>query len=124
MKPFCDIIVSDVLPAMRALLAKELMHTYGLNQSETSKKLGITQPAISQYMRELRGNRVKILESNKKINRMIKKLAESIAKGKIKTAEANEKFCDICVVVRKEKLICKTHIASYPSMKSCTICLK
>jgi len=49
MKPFCEIIVAKILPAMRAIITKELMQTYGFNQTEVAQKLGITQPAISQY---------------------------------------------------------------------------
>jgi hypothetical protein len=121
MKPFCDIIVTDVLPAIRALVAKELMQTYGLNQSETSKRLGVTQPAISQYRRELRGGRVRMLRVNKEVVRMIKELAASVSVGDAKNVAVQEKFCDICAVVRREKLICKQHFAD---SKSCNVCLK
>ena len=85
MKPFCEIIVAKILPAMRAIITKELMQTYGLNQTEAAKKLGITQPAISQYNRELRGYNVKLLQSNKKVIGEIKELAAAIASGKTKS---------------------------------------
>jgi hypothetical protein len=38
MKPFCEIIVANILPAIRAVVAKELIEEYGLNQTEVSKK--------------------------------------------------------------------------------------
>lgn len=124
MKPFCEIIVTDILPAVRALIAKELTDKYGLNQTEVSRKLGITQPAISQYKRELRGYRVKLLESNKNAMRSIKSLAKKIATGEIKPSEIHKKFCDICVTIRKEKIVCRMHEKIYPSITSCKICLR
>ena len=124
MKPFCEIIVVDILPAVRAIIAKELTDTYGLSQTEVSKKLGITQPAISQYKRELRGYKVKLLLSNKKTMKHIKSLSKQIANGEVKPFETHKKFCEICVVIRKEKIICHSHEKIYPSMVSCKLCFR
>jgi len=124
MKPFCEIIVTDILPAVRALIAKELTDKYGFNQTEVSKKLGITQPAISQYKRELRGYRVKLLLSNKNAIKSIKSLAKKIATDEIKPSETHQKFCDICMTIRKEKIICRMHEKIYPPMTSCKLCLR
>ena len=122
MKPFCEVVVADVLPALRALIAKELMHL-GLNQVQISKKLGVTQPAISQYMRELRGQRVKMLTSNGKVFDLIKVLSHDIATGDIDSSAIHMRFCQICRAVRDERLLCKLHQENYP-MEACDICFK
>ena len=124
MKPFCEIIVSDVLPAMRAVLANELLKTYGLSQTQISKKMGITQPAISQYRRELRGQRAKVILSNEKIMNLVKKMAHDIALGKtgLDSKALHRKFCLICKKIREEGLICKLHEEAWPSMGPCKIC--
>lgn len=124
MKPFCEVIVADILPAMRALIAKELTQAYGFNQTEVSKKLGITQPAISQYKRELRGYRVKLLQSNKNIMRSIRILSQQIASGKVKSSDAHEKFCEICLMIRKEKIVCRMHEKIYPTVAYCNLCFR
>jgi predicted transcriptional regulator len=124
MKPFCEIIVSDVLPAMRAVLANELLKTYNLNQTEVSKKLGMTQPAISQYTRELRGQRTKIIRSNEKIMGLVKRLAREIALGNMSPKDLHKQFCMICKKIREEGLICKMHGNAWPSLGSCDICFK
>ena len=67
MKPFCEIIVQMILPGIRALVAKELMETHGLTQEQTADKLGVSQAAVSQYRRELRGSRIKLLQRDKKV---------------------------------------------------------
>jgi len=104
MKLFCETAASDILPALRALLTKELTQTYALTQVEISKKLGITQPAISQYKRELRGHRVKTLASNEKIMDEIKKLSADISLGKIHSDEIQKRLCFICRKIMEEKI--------------------
>jgi len=99
MKPFCEIIVADILPAVRAVVAKELIEEYGLNQTEVSKKLGITQPAVSQYKSGLRGKKVEIILSNKKLMKWIEKLTSDIASGDTKLYE---NICEICKETRKD----------------------
>lgn len=124
MKPFCEIIVAKILPAMRAIITKELMQRYGLNQTEVAQKLGITQPAISQYKRELRGYRVKLLLSNKEVMNSIKKLTANIALEDIKSRQIPEKFCEICEKIRREKIICQMHEGVYPSIAPCDFCFR
>ncbi|MCS7106334.1 MAG: helix-turn-helix domain-containing protein [Candidatus Aenigmarchaeota archaeon] len=125
MKPFCEVIVSSVLPSIRSLIAKELIKNYNLTQEEAAKLLGLTQAAISQYYRESRGTKVKLLEKSKEVVGMIKKLEEKIVKEGIDSVEMQKEFCKICKEVRKEKIICKLHKGIYPSItscKKCTIC--
>ena len=122
MKPFCEIIVSDVLPALRAVLANELSKTYNMSQTEISKKLGMTQPAISQYTRELRGQKTRIIRSNEKIMVLVKKLARELATGEMDSKELHRQFCLICKKIREEGLICKLHGEAWPSMGPCKIC--
>ena len=52
--------VKSVVPAIRALLAKELMETFGINQTEAANLLGITQTAVSKYIHNVRGSRIEI----------------------------------------------------------------
>jgi len=101
MKIFCETVFSDILPALRSIIAKELLETYGMTQEEVSKKLGITQPAISQYKSAKRGSKVRLLTSNEKLMGLAKKIAAEIASGNVKFYE---KVCEICKESRKEKI--------------------
>jgi|YelNatPaOPRAMG01_1025707.scaffolds.fasta_scaffold45540_2 predicted transcriptional regulator len=122
MKPFCEVIVASVLPSIRSLLAKELIVSYKLTQEEAAKLLGLTQPAISQYYRESRGTKVKILENSKKVMRMIRSLGNDIVTKKVDSRKIQQEFCKICKEVRKEKLICKLHKDIYPLIATCKEC--
>ena len=115
MKLYCEVVVKDVLPALRSLVTKELLQNYEMNQVEVSKKLGITQPAVSQYKKELRGNLVKKLGKNKDSMRLVKILSKKIAKGKMTSAQTNIKFLEL-----SRKIIQKELKSSIP----CRICFK
>ncbi|MCD6226572.1 MAG: transcriptional regulator [Candidatus Aenigmarchaeota archaeon] len=122
MKPYCEVVVSYILPAIRALITRELLTAYNLTQMEASELLGITQAAISQYNKESRGAKVSILEKDKKIMKMIKQLAKKIARGNMTALKINSEFCKICKEIRKRKLICQLHKDIYPSLESCSEC--
>lgn len=96
MKSFCELIAEEILPGARALMAKELIGAYGLTQSQVALKLGLSQPAISQYKKELRGHRVRILKSYPELLEFISNLARRVAEGSLTPAQLNSEFCEIC----------------------------
>lgn len=124
MKPFCEIIVQNVLPVVRALVAKDLTERHKLTQQSIAKKLGVSQAAISQYIRELRGFKAKNLQRDKTVTDEIEKLSSRIASGDLNVLSATDEMCNICRTIRKKKLICELHVESFPSLEKCTICLE
>ncbi len=59
MKVPCELIIWDILPAIRREFARILVEDFNLTQRETAKKLGVTESAVSQYMKFKRGKAVK-----------------------------------------------------------------
>jgi uncharacterized protein len=104
MKILCEVVVSDIMPTLRALVTGDLMRTYGFNQVEVSGMLGITQPAVSQYRRGLRGSNARKIESNKPIMALVRKLTSDIATKKISPMEIHTEMCKISELVVKGKL--------------------
>lgn len=102
MKLFCENFVKNFLPAIRSLLAKKLLNDYNLTQKQAADLLSLTQPAISQYIRESRGIKVRIIERKENIMKLINELADDIASKNLKEKELQSKFCNICKVLRKE----------------------
>ena len=47
--------IAALVPSVRAEIARELVYGYKLSQQEVSGLLGVSQPAVSQYVRRLRG---------------------------------------------------------------------
>jgi predicted transcriptional regulator len=123
MKLFCEIMVADILPAVRALMSRELS-SYGLNQSQISKKLGVTQPAVSQYKKELRGQSVKALEKNKVVMDEIKSFAKRIGSSDVENGQSYDMFCALCGKVRKEKVMMQINKDMSPEILECNLYLK
>jgi predicted transcriptional regulator len=99
MKLLCETVFTEILPVLRAIIAKELLEKYEMTQKEVAKILGVTQPAISQYKDGIRGNK-KLSISNERIVKLGKKIAAEISSNNI---NFYEKICDIvCNEARKE----------------------
>ena len=123
MKPYCEIASQYLLHKLRALVAKTLMEKYKLTQQDTALKLGLTQSAISQYTRQLRGSKVNFLEKDKNVMEEIENFSSRIASGELNSLSALNAFCNICKIIRKKKILCEIHTKHFPELKDCNICL-
>jgi len=124
MKPPCEVVVKEVLPAIRATMVLELTGRHHLSQTEVAQRLGITQPAVSQYLRMLRGARRKnpVLQ---KLEKQARELAGDIASGKLEHAQLIEGYCSICRTMSKQQLLCLLHFKTAPYLRAegCRACL-
>ncbi len=100
MKFFCEVVVKDILPMVRAEISRELILKYGLTQTEVSQKLGITQAAISQYISRSRSKKIIDQETSKYITEACNKIVrEDLNEYKIM-----ELIWNICLdLVKKDK---------------------
>lgn len=55
-----EVISEELLPAIRSIMASRLGADFGLTQQEIAEKLGITQPAVSQYLSGSRADQNKV----------------------------------------------------------------
>ena len=124
MKLPCEIAVKSVVPAIRALLAKELVEAHGMKQSEAAKLLGITQTAVSKYTHNVRGKTIPI-ENEKEIRVLITRTATSLANGEMDRTTILLKICTTCNLVRKKGLMCKLCRRSDPQLdvRKCKFCI-
>lgn len=101
LRPPCEIVSREVLPAIRSLVAKELIEHYGLTQTAIARELGITQAAISYYRDAKRGGKtLKQLDENPVVKDGVEQIAEGIAKGVLSHEEIALKFCQLCEYLR------------------------
>ncbi len=104
MKTPCEYAIKEIIPAIRALIAKNLCSKYGFTQVEAAKKLGITQAAISQYLSLKRGGkRIKKLRTLPEIKIFIEEVSRDIAKGDRLKKDLSNKLCLICKTIRKKE---------------------
>ncbi len=102
MKSPCETVVWDVLPSIRAAVAEELVKR-GLAQKEVSKLLGITPPAVSQYVSKKRGYNI---EFGEEIKESISKLADDLLEKKVDSPV--ERICEICKMMREDDAACSS----------------
>lgn len=96
MKLPCQAIVWDVLPAIRAAIAEELIRC-GVSQQEAARLLGMAPSAISQYLSGKRGYRI-VFENGVKAS--IGKLARDLCEGRVDDLAG--RICAICIQLREE----------------------
>ena len=111
-----EIEVWYILPAIRRELTRSLIKQ-GLTQKEIASKLGITESAISQYIKEKRANLINF-ESD------IKKSIQESAKRIIKNGNVMKEVTKINNLMKKNKFICKVHHNYDKSLpETCDICI-
>lgn len=121
MKPPCEVIVLEILPAARSYVANKLIDK-GLAQVRVAQLMGLTQPAVSQYRRKMRGYNADIFEKNKVLKEMMDELVDKIAHG-LSIEEQSLAFRDICRTVLKKGLACSLHRKHDHVLGDCNICL-
>ena len=98
-------------PALRAILAKDLAKKHNIREDEISKMLGVTQAAVSNYIRGIRGD-PKLIEkllSEKQVASMITEISDNLASDKAYTPSSLSKFIGLCNFIKSSLLICDIH---------------
>jgi predicted transcriptional regulator len=91
----CQKIVWDVLPAIRAAIAVELVKC-GVSQVEAARMLEIAPSAVSQYLSGKRGYRI---EFEDEVKKSITLLAQDLIDKK--KVNVIERICGICRQLRE-----------------------
>ena len=86
----CQKIVWDLVPAIRASLATELVKK-GQSQAASAKLLGIAPSAVSQYISGKRGYRIEFQGETKEL---IEKLAQDLIENNVNDYVV--RICQIC----------------------------
>ena len=107
MKLFAEIVATSLLPGVRAMLALELTGKYNLTQAKAAEKLGLTQAAISQYRREIRGYNVSILKKDEHVMADIRGLAERLKSSEVSNEQLLDDIYRICILAKERGLLGK-----------------
>ena len=119
----CELAVKSIIPAFRALVAKELIESYQLKQESVADLLGITQAAVSQYTRSVRGRALN-LDDIEEIGVIVKELAAALSMSSLTLKEINQRFCEACRIAREARIICDLHKRLDPkfNIEECSAC--
>lgn len=106
-----EIESKTLIPALRAILAKKLAEDHNIREDEISKMLGVTQAAVSNYIRGTRGDPSLIakLLAEKQVSTMIAELSDNLSSDMAYTPSSLSKFIGLCNYIKSSLLICEIH---------------
>ena len=106
-----EIEAKSLIPAVRAILARKLINEYHLREELVAKVLGVTQAAVSNYIRGTRGDSKLIskLVSIMQVVDRIDDIARDLSANKAYTPSTMAKFVELCNYMRYTFLICDIH---------------
>lgn len=123
MRPPCETIVSAVLPAIRSLIARNLIENHSMKQTEVAEILGTTQSAVSQYLKQKRGDQLtNVLGSLPDVQEAIEKLVAEITSKDTQEKESVKTICSICMSLRKDGTICTIYETHTKDQNECDLC--
>ncbi|MFH1668548.1 MAG: transcriptional regulator [Candidatus Woesearchaeota archaeon] len=111
-----------VIPMIRKELVIELKK-HNLKQNDIAARLGITSPAVSQYMKDKRAACCHDAFQQDMLKSEIRKAAQKIAATKTpEPAIAMKELNRICQVVKNNNILCEIHKQKDPSLRDCEAC--
>lgn len=116
------IVVKDILPSIRVLIARKLVDIHGMKNSQVAKLMGLTPAAITQYLNTSRGDNTKIIEGSYKIRELISDIAQDVVHENSPPDMLLLKMCMICQIVRSEGLMCELHMQAMPGLRTVQPC--
>ncbi len=119
----CEVAVKTTLPCIRAMLANELMNEHHLTQAIVAKLLGVSQPAVSLYRKQLRGNSLK-LQDDVAVRSLVKKYSSHLAKNELSHRQKMDALCQICKIILAKGYLCNIHESLDPTVdaETCNVC--
>lgn len=106
-----EIESKTLIPALRAIIAKKLADDHNIREEEISKMLGVTQAAVSNYIRGTRGDPsliAKLLE-HENVAKMVDGLCDGLATDMAYTPTSLSKFIGLCNYIKSSLFICEIH---------------
>jgi len=106
-----EIEAKSLIPAIRAILAKKLVNEYEMKEEIVARVLGVTQAAVSNYLRGTRGDiqLMNKLTSVLEVMRMTDDIARDLTSNKAYTPNTMAKFVELCNYMRYTFIICDVH---------------
>ena len=98
-----EIETKTSVPALRALVAKRLINEYNFSQKDTAKLIGVTQAAISNYLRGTRGN-LTSLGDDERIQIIVAEITTMMIE-KHELSDIISKFNEACSIIRSSRML-------------------
>jgi len=105
-KPPCEWRVRELIPVIRASMARILVERYGYSIYQASKVMGVTPAAISNYltMKRSKANIVQEILNDDRSSKLLNDFTKKVVTGELEIGEALCALCRMlanCEVVRR-----------------------
>jgi hypothetical protein len=92
---------------------------------QIAKLLGITQPAVSNYLSLLRGEAEKAFDTEE-VREVARKMATELVEGKLSMSKSIYTICRLCMKLRSAGVTCSLHKEAVPelSAEECKVCFE
>ncbi|MCX8201728.1 MAG: helix-turn-helix domain-containing protein [Candidatus Caldarchaeum sp.] len=117
-----EIESKEMIPFLRAMVAKKLVYEKGFTQEQVARVLGVTQAAVSNYLRGVRGVSID-WEKNDELTRWTDEVVEAVLRNEPKE-EVARKINDALKNIRLLRILCEFHKKLEPEIDvdSCHVC--
>jgi predicted transcriptional regulator len=117
-----EVEARTIIPALRSMVAKKLVNTYHLPQQKVAELLGITQAAVSNYIRDVRGVSVS-LEGLEEAQKFADEIVKAILQG-VDQVTLMKKFNEAVKVIKAKRIMCGLHQKLEPELdaEKCNLC--
>lgn len=106
-----------LIPALRKEIAKVLISDFGMSQKKVSQTLGLTESAISQYLKSKRGSELKFSEKD------IEKIKEATT-NIVENGHTNDELYKLSLKFRGNDVMCNFHKKGDSTIpKDCDLCM-
>jgi predicted transcriptional regulator len=102
----CEVAVKTVSPAIRALIAQNLLEKHKMNETQVASVLGITQSAVSKYTNKVRGTTIP-LDNIPEVQSLADQMVTSLLASPVEQTELMHLFCQTCTLIRQKGLMCQ-----------------
>ncbi|MEM1946189.1 MAG: helix-turn-helix domain-containing protein [Candidatus Caldarchaeum sp.] len=111
------------IPMLRALTAKKLVCEKNFTQEQVARVLGVTQAAVSNYLRGVRGWSVE-WERNEELNKWVDKVVEAVMENQSRE-EIAKRINEAVKNIRSMRMLCEIHKKLEPDIDvdSCDVCV-
>ena len=121
MKIPCEIVVWYLLPTIRKELAKKLVNDFGYSQSKVAKTFGLTDAAISQYLKNKRGENI-VVTADPNYHIVEEQLALSSKRIAEEGVDFAAEVCSICLAFKRSGILAKIYEVEFGSKLPACIC--
>ncbi len=102
----CEVGVKTILPAIRAVMARDLVEKHGMKEHQAAEILGLSQSAISRYATKNRGN-ILTIDDVPEVQMLVDQMINLLVYNAHQKNEILELFCQTCKIIREKGLICQ-----------------